>query len=167
MGEPSPGRQTVSLNIVEIPVEAPYDLRRRVLRAGRADLDVTYPEDRDPATFHLGIVDPRSTVVAVGTFAPVPTQHRPGAVAWQLRGMAVEPDRQGDNLGRMLLDDAVTRLRDRGASVLWAHARDSAIGFYKRMGWVVYGGGFVEGDLQIPHHIMVFDLPGADPTLAP
>src|SRR5437660_8096680 len=91
-------RQTVGLRLVELPVEATYDLRCRVLRAGRPELDLTYPEDDDPATFHLAVVDPENVIVAVGTFAPVPTEHRPGAAAWQLRGMAVEPARQGSGL---------------------------------------------------------------------
>ena len=128
-----------------------------MLRGGRADSDVVFAEDSVPGGFHLGaFVDGR--LVGVGSFSPEPTPYRPGAVAWRLRGMAVDESVQGQGVGTVLLEDAVGRLRERGASVLWANGRDTALGFYERHGWVVHGDGFVTGDVHLPHHVVVFDL---------
>jgi hypothetical protein len=50
--------------------------------------------------------------------------------------------------------------------VVWAKARDTALGFYLRLGWVVVGEGFVYNGL--PHHTAVLDLArGCGRTPAP
>ena len=50
------------------------------------------------------------------------------------------------------------RVRASGATVLWCNARDTALGFYARLGFTVYGDGFVTADSGLPHHVMVCDL---------
>ena len=149
-------RQTVGLIVRSVPAQDTYDLRRRVLRGGAPDAEVTFPEDDHPGTFHLAVVD-RDRIVAVGTFIPVPTDIREGHT-FQLRGMAVEPDQHGRGLGRLLLDAAVERLRAEGVVAIWAHARDSALGFYERLGWKAVGDGYVYGPMALPHHLAVLDL---------
>ena len=106
--------------------------------------------------FHLAVRSDNA-IVAVASFAPMATPHRPGTRAWQLRGMAVEPTRQRHGYGVALLDAAIGRLRAAGADVLWANARDSALGFYVRYGMHVVGDGFVAAP-GLPHHVVVFDL---------
>ena len=83
---------------------------------------------------------------------------RPQAKAFQLRGMAVDEGLQGTGVGRVLLTAAVDRLRAQGADVLWANARDTALGFYQRLGWRVEGDGFLYGYRDMPHHVAVLDL---------
>ena len=143
--------------IREVDVAATHDLRRLVLREGRADADVGYDIDQLPDTVHLAAVDDDAGVVAVATWTPSPTDHRPGARAWRLRGMAVHPDAQGGGVGSALLAAGVQRARDRGAEVLWADGRDSALPFYERHGWSVEGGGFLAAN-GVPHHVVVLDL---------
>jgi GNAT superfamily N-acetyltransferase len=102
-----------------------------------------------PGTFHLAAVlegKGEEVVVGVATFVPG------DGGWWQLRGMAVEPRHQGTGVGRMLLTDAEAVLREMGAAGLWANARDSAIGFYEREGWVVVGAGYEV--VGLPHHRM-------------
>ncbi|HEV2069704.1 MAG TPA: GNAT family N-acetyltransferase, partial [Acidimicrobiales bacterium] len=96
--------------------------------------------------------------VAVATVSPAPTGRRPGAAAWRLRGMAVDPERQGQGAGTLLLDAVVTRARAAGAEVLWADGRDSALDFYRRRGWSVEGEGYLTPATGIPHHTVVLDL---------
>lgn len=149
---------STSLRVDVVPSEATHDLRRRVLRDGRADSNVVFVEDGAPGAFHLGVFDGAGRLVGVGSFSPEPTPYRPGAVAWRLRGMAVDGSVQGQGVGTALLEEAVRRVRELGASVLWANGRDSALGFYQRHGWVVHGDGFVTGEVDLPHHVVVFDL---------
>lgn len=141
-----------------MPVDATHDLRRRVLRAGLADANVSFDEDARPEAFHLGVFDEGDRLVGIGSFFEEPCPHRPGARAWRLRGMAVEPDVQGQGVGRVLLEAAVRRFRTDGVQVLWAHGRDSALGFYQRHGWVVLGDGYVTDETMLPHHDVVLDL---------
>ena len=92
-------------------------------------------------------------LVAVATFVPT-------ADGVQLRGMAVDPARQGTGLGRVLVDAAVERLRAAGVRRLWCNARDDAVPFYERLGWRVTGAGFVDEQLGIPHHPMELTFEG-------
>lgn len=143
--------------IREVDLVTTHDLRRLVLREGSADADVHYDEDLLAGTFHLGALGAGGNVVGVATFAPCPTERRPGAAAWRLRGMAVHPGAQGGGIGSALLRVAVDRLGDGGVEVLWADGRDAALPFYERHGWSVEGDGFLAAG-AIPHHVVVLDL---------
>ncbi len=143
------------MQVKEVGAEATYDLRARVLRDDGPDAEVRFSCDDDPATIHLAVCD-RGRPVAVASLVPAPTELRPGRAGWRLRGMAVEPALQARGLGTLLLDAAVERSRAAGAEVLWAHGRDSALGFYRRRGWSVEGDGYLE--VGIPHHTVVLDL---------
>lgn len=104
------------------------------------------------------MLDTGGLVVAVATVSPAPTSLRPGAAAWRLRGMAVEPELQGRGAGTLLLDAVVARARAAGAEVLWADGRDSALDFYRRRGWSVEGEGYLTPATGIPHHTVILDL---------
>ncbi|MGH8991374.1 MAG: GNAT family N-acetyltransferase [Acidimicrobiia bacterium] len=145
--------------VAEIEAAQTYDLRRRVLRGGRAE-HLAFPEDDRPGAFHLGArLVAGGPIVAVASLSPEPTPHRPERPAARLRGMVTEPDLQGQGLGRVLLAEATARLRVDGVEVLWANARDNALGFYDRLGFETLGEGFLAGPAgDIPHHIVVFDL---------
>ncbi|HVF73610.1 MAG TPA: GNAT family N-acetyltransferase [Acidimicrobiales bacterium] len=141
-----------------VPAEATHDLRRQVLRGDRADSNVVFPEDLVDGAFHLAAFDD-DVMVGVASFLPERTPFRPGAVAWRLRGMAVDESVQGRGAGTALLDEAVARLRGLGAEVVWANGRDTALRFYERHGWQVVGDGFVTGEVHLPHHVVVYDVP--------
>jgi len=144
------------VEIVEVGAGATHDLRRRVLRDGDGRA-VVFAQDADAATVHLAAADPDGTIVAVVTLTPEPCARRPGAPALHLRGMAVEPERQREGIGRRLLAGAVVRARRGGYAVLWADARDTALAFYGSAGMTVVGDGFVN-ELGLPHHLVVLDL---------
>ena len=145
---PGPG------DVVRVAAGAVHDLRRRVLRGGRADAEVAFPQDERPGAFHLALLGADGRPAAVASLAPEPWPARPGADAWRLRGMAVEPAHQGTGAGARLLVAAEAELAARGAELVWAEARDSAVGFYRRRGWRVVGEGFV-GAEGLPHHVVV------------
>ena len=139
------------LNVREIRATDTHALRSRVLRGGGAHHG--FPEDELPGTFHVGALD-GDDVVGVATFVP----HEDGV--WQLRGMAVDPARQGQGIGARILEYAVAKLRAGGARLIWANGRDTALGFYERAGWTVVGGGYelpVAG-AGMPHHRVELDL---------
>lgn len=96
--------------------------------------------------------------MGVATFVPRPYAGRPGVAGVQLRGMAVETELHGRGIGELLLTMAMEQLRARGTKVLWAKARDSALGFYERLGMHVEGEGFITEDTLLPHHTVVVEL---------
>jgi GNAT superfamily N-acetyltransferase len=59
-------------------------------------------------------------------------------VAFQLRGMATEPDSRGLGLGTQLLEWATQHIaRSQYVWHYWCNARKPAIGFYQKLGWNV------------------------------
>jgi GNAT superfamily N-acetyltransferase len=129
-----------------------------VLRDGRADADVEFNGDDEPGTFHLAAVDGDGAPLGVATFFLNRTALRTSAVQpYQLRGMAVHPAHQGQGIGRLIIESAIDRLRRHGVDVLWANARDEALGFYRSVGMEVVGAGF-KTETGRPHHAVVLDL---------
>jgi GNAT superfamily N-acetyltransferase len=145
------------VRVEEVPPEATHDLRWRILRGSRPEATVVFPEDSRPEAFHLAVRHD-DTILAVASFSPEATAHRPGRNAVRLRGMAVDWAYQHHGLGRLLVTTVIDRLRSGGVDVLWCNARDSAIGFYLRLGFELVGEGFVLPESGIPHHVMVRDL---------
>jgi GNAT superfamily N-acetyltransferase len=150
------------LQVEEVPAEATHDLRWRILRESRPGAPVVFPEDARPDAFHLGVRDDDGSIVAVASFSTEATPHRPGRSAVRLRGMAVDWPAQHHGLGRLLVTTVVERLRRAGVEVLWCNARDSAAGFYARLGFGVVGDGFVLPESGIAHHVMIRDISSTD-----
>jgi GNAT superfamily N-acetyltransferase len=104
------------------------------------------------------VLDDHGRLVGVATFASRPYPDRPGVAAVQLRGMAVETAQHGRGIGQLLLTAAMDRLRAQGTELLWAKARDQALGFYERLGMHVEGDGYITADTRLPHHTVVIEL---------
>jgi GNAT superfamily N-acetyltransferase len=146
------------MRVEDVPAEATHDLRWRILRESRPGAPVVFPEDSRPDAFHLGVRDPEGAIVAVASFSAEDAPHRPGCSAVRLRGMAVDWPAQHHGLGRLLVTTVVDRLHDDGVEVLWCNARDSAAGFYARLGFKVVGDGFVLPESGIAHHVMLREI---------
>lgn len=74
----------------------------------------------------------------------------------RLRQMAVQGNLQGKGIGASIMSFAENLARDKGFDRVIMHARDSAIGFYEKLGYKVVGEGFIE--VNLPHHLMVKEL---------
>jgi GNAT superfamily N-acetyltransferase len=146
------------VRVEDVPAEATHDLRWSILRDGRPGVPVVFPEDGRPDAFHLAVRDGDGPILAVASFSEEGTPHRPGRSAVRLRGMAVDRPAQHHGLGRLLMITVFERLRHDNVEVLWCNARDSAAGFYARLGFEVVGHGFVLPESGIAHHVMVREL---------
>jgi GNAT superfamily N-acetyltransferase len=147
------------LVVAEATVDEIVELRRRVLRDGTPSTDPHLAEDDAAGAFHLAGRRPgEDLVVACVSFLPSPTPHRPDAVAWRFRAMAVDRSLQGTGLGKVILREGFERARARGATAIWASARDIAIPFYEAMGMQVVGDGYVDANTALPHHTVLIDL---------
>lgn len=140
--------------LVEVSPEETYPLRLAVLRHDTPTKDVSFAEDADPRAVHLGLrID--SELVAISTWIPRPHNEQ---AAIQLRGMATARHLQGTGLGGQLLDAGCARAATIGVRLVWARARDTALDFYLRHGFVVEGEGFIDATTNLPHHIVVRTL---------
>lgn len=70
----------------------------------------------------------------------------------RIRQMAVQPHLQGRGLGRKLMESAEQELVHSGIIHFMLHARDHAVGFYRKLGYASVGGPFTE--VGIPHLCM-------------
>jgi len=141
------------VSIVEITADRTHDLRRRVLRSGTVSTDVEFDGDEDPGTTHLGAVR-GSAVVAIVTLLRRPFPYEPVTPALQLRGMATDPESRGTGLGMRLVAASEERARGEDATLIWARARSSAIGFYLGAGFETHGTDFDDPTTGLPHRLI-------------
>jgi GNAT superfamily N-acetyltransferase len=113
------------------------DLRHVVLRTHLPREAAEYDVDAWPATRHW-VATKGGRIVGCVTIFPMPLDERQSDT-WQLRGMAVAEDVRGVGVGAKLLDavDAHLRSLSPRPSLVWCHARVTAIGFYQSCGWAV------------------------------
>jgi ribosomal protein S18 acetylase RimI-like enzyme len=104
---------------------------------------VLFPFDRE--SLHLVALD-GGRVVGCVLF------HPEGPQTGRLFQMAIEPDRQGTGLGTRLVRALEDDLARRGFQEVTLHARDTAVGFYARLGYEPVGAPYVE--VGIPHQNM-------------
>lgn len=132
------------ITVVEISASDTHPLRTSVLRRGTVSSEVTF--DGDEHGFHLGAFD---GAALIGISSWLPLEHAPG---FRLRGMATDPTRRGEGIGAHLLTAGVAIATDRGATVVVANARVSALGFYLRHGFETVGDVYVDSDTTgLPH----------------
>jgi GNAT superfamily N-acetyltransferase len=129
-----------------------HPLRLSVLRDNSPTAVLVFDGDDEPTTLHLGAFQ-GDELVGIATFVDRPCSNTPDAkCAVQLRGMAVSTTVQSGGVGRVLLSTAIERLRADGVDVLWANARDAALGFYRGFGMTVGGDAFVDATTGLAHH---------------
>ena len=141
--------------VVELTSTQTHSLRLAVLRHNVPTKAVVFAEDDMPGAIHLGVTV-EGQLVAISSWIPRPYRDAP---AMQLRGMATAHEFQGTGLGGLLLAAGCTRAAGVGHRVIWARARDSALGFYERHGFVVDGDGFIDAATQLPHHVVLRNIP--------
>lgn len=132
-------------------------LRMAVLRDGTPSTDPRYPQDDDPDAIHLGIFE-ETDLIATSTWLDRPWPHDESQFAVQLRGMAVSKSHQSRGIGGVLLGSGIERARDRGATYVWARARDLALRFYEQHGFRVVGDQFIDDATGLGHHLVVIEL---------
>ena len=112
----------------------------------REPLDMPRGSEKDSqedTAFHLAAYDGLS-VVGVGRV------HIEAGGTARVRYMAVRADYRHRGIGRSILERLEQFVRTREVRVCWLLARESAVEFYKKNGYVVSGTG--ESELSSVHH---------------
>jgi ribosomal protein S18 acetylase RimI-like enzyme len=121
------------------------DLRWRVLRKPLG-------QGRDAAVFPFEAESLHLVALEAGRVVGCVLFHPEGPETGRLFQMAIEPDRQGTGLGTRLVRALEEEVGARGFREITLHARDTAVGFYARLGYLSFGAPYVE--VGIPHQNM-------------
>jgi ribosomal protein S18 acetylase RimI-like enzyme len=124
-------------------------LREAVLRK---PLGLTFSAeelDRESTDYHLACHDKGRLI---GCLVLVPLAD--GII--KMRQVAVAPEGQGQGVGRSLTEFAESLARSRSFKRMTLHARETAIGFYERLGY--HGVGEIFEEVTIPHLEMQKEL---------
>lgn len=136
--------------------ERAWLLRQAVLRAPLGlTLDAS-ERGAEVAHRHFALFTDSNELAACISAVPLPD----GTA--KLRQMAVNEKMQGAGVGRKLITSVEEFLADQGIRHLHMHARESAIGFYCKLGYRIEGDPFVE--ITIPHIRMSKTLPSRHPA---
>ena len=129
-------------------------LRQAVIIAG-TDRDSPYFDgDETESARHFAALDGGRVIGCASCYR---TEHG-GEHAWQLRGMAVDPEYRGRGIGKALLAFVESTLRSESdIRVLWCNARERAAEFYAKQGWRRESGVFEIRGVG-PHYRMVKTL---------
>ena len=120
-------------------------LREQVLRL---PLGLVFDPDqlsREGTSFHLAC---RQGNVLLACLVLTPATGR----CIRLRQVAVSPENQGRGYGRLLVRHAEDFAWRHGYREITMHARESAVGFYEKLGYAKFGDRFFE--VTIPHYQM-------------
>ncbi len=126
-------------------VELRDELLRRPLGLVFSEAELTAEERQD----HYGLVEASQLIACVVIVMLSPT-------VGKLRQMAVAESRQKQGLGATLIRHVEQTLRDRGVEQVELHARDTAAGFYQKLGYQIEGEPFIE--VNILHVKMAKEL---------
>ena len=137
--------------VVALTLEDIMPLRVKVLRKGTPVTHCNYPEDTYEDVIHLGVKN-ESTVVGTSSWFRKECPDLDGEAAIQLKGMAVDDSLQGSGIGVQIIAAGLALATERGVSIVWARARDSALGFYLRCGFTEIGPGYIDEPTGMPHH---------------
>jgi len=121
-------------------------MRDRILRAplglkwSRADLEGECEQ------LHFGLFDESGALIACVVVNLL------DAETAKVRQMAVDEPHRGIGAGRRLLGGVEEILRQKGVRRIEMDARKTAIGFYRKLGYEIEGGEFIQ--VTIPHFRM-------------
>lgn len=135
-----------------------HELRRRILRNNDPSVDVGDPRDAEVTAEHYaGILD--DVIVVCASVYPSESPIHPELTTYQLRYMATDFSVQGQGLGGQVLNSICISLAKRGVREVWANGRDTALGFYKKLGWeLVPGSEHLSPYTQLPHTVIYKSL---------
>ena len=113
-------------------------------------------DDQEHHSAHL-VVQENGKVVGYGRLF----DH--GAGEFQISQMAVDADRQGRGIGKLILKRLVNQAFDGGAKRIWLNARTSATRFYEKEGFRPCGKVFPSEKTGLPHIKMQLMLAACAP----
>ena len=126
------------MEVLRIKAADTHPIRHRMLRPNGSIDDCMFQGDNDEMTFHLGAFVQKK-LVSVASFYFEKHPAFPEIYQYRLRGMATSSEHQGQGLSSALLRTAFPVIKQNQCTLLWCNAREKALGFYSKVGFVPSG----------------------------
>jgi predicted GNAT family N-acyltransferase len=126
------------LEIKQIKPSETWEIRHRVMWAGKPFEDVKLPND--DAGLHFGLFRENVLLSVISLFIENDTA--------QFRKFATEIAEQGKGYGAKLLEHIVQESIERNIKTFWCNARTSASGFYEKFGLAVVSDTWVKDGIE-------------------
>ncbi len=134
--------------IKKITAKQTHKVRHEVLRIGKPIASCVFEGDELPTTHHFGLFFNDEIVGVLSAFA----KNNPKIESnnqYQFRGMAVLKSFQGKGFGRDLLLFAENEIKNTKTNIIWLNARENALNFYTKMGYLTVNESFEIVDIGI------------------
>ena len=141
--------------IKEIQASETYWVRQEVLRKGKPIETCYFEGDDAETTMHFGI-ELNEKIIGIVSVYQVNSKLFEIEHQFQIRGMAVLIEFQGNGFGTELLVEAENYCFEQKARVIWFNAREKAVPFYEKSGYQTMGNPF-----EIPEvgtHFVMFKI---------
>jgi predicted GNAT family N-acyltransferase len=126
------------LEIKQIQPSETWEIRHRVMWAGKSFDDIKLPND--DAGLHFGLFRDGILLSVVSLFIE-------DNIA-QFRKFATEIEEQGKGYGAKLLEHLIQECNQKNVKTLWCNARTSASGFYEKFGLKVVSDAWVKDGIE-------------------
>jgi|SRR5690554_1080475 len=138
--------------ILEISARETYPLRSLVLRNADVSKPCPFEGDSEKTTHHFGcrIGD---EIVSIVSFFAIKNENFGDKTMVQLRGMATHPDYAKKGFGTDLIEFSLVFFQTK-VQLIWCNAREIAIPFYEKLGFIPTGEKFEIPNLGI--HILMY-----------
>lgn len=131
------------------------ELRQKILRPGRPLETCIFENDEKSTTNHFGIFIDEKLIAIATVIKSNYDQTEDKQNVFQLRGMAVDDNHQGKNIGRILIENIHHYYSETFHNFyIWCNARKSAENFYRKLGYQTKGSYFEISD--VGSHIIMF-----------
>ncbi len=140
------------ITLQQLTSKGTFPVRHPVLRPGLPVESCIFNGDDLTTTAHYGIFDDGGLAGVVSVFKAKNSLFT-DASQLQVRGMAVLPQYQKKGFGEKLIQQAEHYALQQNTALLWFNAREAAVGFYKKMGYLVTGSPFDIAGVGI-HYVM-------------
>ena len=142
------------MRVLRISAQDTYPIRQQVLVPTHNLQKAKFENDDDEdISFHLGAFT-NSKLVSVASFFYERNPIFEDLHQYQLRGMATLPENQGQGLSSELLTTAFPIIKQNFCTLLWCNARESAIGYYEKVGFLKHNDEVFSIDDIGPHFLM-------------
>jgi predicted GNAT family N-acyltransferase len=150
---PNPSQEGKATHEALISSKQTYPLRLAVLWQHKNSLNECGLEIDDlESTFHVGAYK-NEELVSIGTFLLQNNEKFKELKQYRLRAMATSPKVRGENFGKKIIEFAINELQNRKVELLWCDAREVALGFYEKMGFITVGDFYNVPQIG-PHKLM-------------
>src|SRR5690606_879618 len=113
------------IQIKKISADEAIDLRHQILRMNLPKKESIFEGDYDKTTLHLGAFHKKETEA----FKVNPV--------YRLTGLSVDETFRGKGIGSKLIEKGLSILSEKQSIFVWCFARDTAIDFYKKNGFLL------------------------------